>query len=176
MLEKLIDDVLVKEGGFVDHPNDRGGPTNYGITIHTLSAYLGKPVTRQDVYDLDKNLAREIYKANYYKAPQLDRLPEAIQPQLFDMCVNHGSRNAIRMMQRVIKQAEISDISVDGANGPQTFSAAQTAQARMGLYFNNAIVDERINFYNAIVARNSSQQVFLRGWIRRAKSFYLEAA
>ena len=31
-IEQMIDEVLSKEGGFVNHPADKGGATKYGIT------------------------------------------------------------------------------------------------------------------------------------------------
>jgi lysozyme family protein len=48
-IRRLINDVLAKEGGYVDHPADKGGPTNFGITQATLSRYLERVVTPDEV-------------------------------------------------------------------------------------------------------------------------------
>lgn len=170
-IEVLLEDVLIKEGGYVNHPNDRGGPTNYGITQKTLSNYYGREATVDEVKNLELETAREIYETNYYRAPRIDTFPEEIQPLAFDMAVNHGPRRSIRITQQVVNLAGFGPIDEDGAMGPQTRKQCFEAQEAMGNYFNNAIVDQRISYYHAIVANNSSQQVFLRGWLSRAESF-----
>ncbi len=60
-IEGLIQAVMRKEGGFVDHPADRGGATNLGITQATLSVYLGRKATLTDITTLKPEVAREIY-------------------------------------------------------------------------------------------------------------------
>jgi lysozyme family protein len=56
-IDAMFDDVLRREGGFVDHPADRGGPTKYGITQRTLGHYLGRAVDRAEVEALGRPLA-----------------------------------------------------------------------------------------------------------------------
>ncbi|MEO1043786.1 MAG: glycosyl hydrolase 108 family protein [Pseudomonadota bacterium] len=170
-VDGMIDAILEREGGFVDHPNDRGGPTNFGITQATLSGYLGKPVTRQKVKDLNVDLARDIYETQYYLAPRINNLPEPIQPFVFDCSINHGPRRAIRFVQSVCNDAGFGPLIVDGVIGPATRLAANSALAKMGDWFLAALVEERRNFYDAIVRNDPSQEVFLRGWMRRADEF-----
>lgn len=170
-VDELIDDILRREGGFVDHPSDRGGPTKFGVTQKTLSAWLGRPVSVDEVRNMEESTAREIYERDYYTGPRIDTLPEEIRPLVFDCAVNHGPRQAIKFVQRVINLAGFGPVAVDGALGPKTREAARTAQAEMGCLFNNAILEERRNFYRMIVARDQSQEVFLAGWMNRAKEF-----
>lgn len=59
-VDKMIDDIIRREGEYVDHPNDRGGPTKYGITQKTLSQYLGYAAVKSDVQNLDIEVARAI--------------------------------------------------------------------------------------------------------------------
>ena len=174
-IDDLLDDVLAREGGYTHHPADRGGPTKFGITQGTLSAWFGRESSVEEVRSLDEETAREIYERDYYRAPRIDTLPEAIRPQVFDCAVNHGPRQAIRFMQRVLNLAGFGPVDVDGGLGPQTRSAADRAQAEMGPLFNNAIMHERRNFYRTIVARDSKQDVFLAGWLKRAGEFEMRA-
>ena len=69
--------ILASEGGYVDHPSDPGGATNMGITHRTLAAWRGKPVTKQDVRNLTRVEALEIYKAQYWRTSGADRMPAA---------------------------------------------------------------------------------------------------
>ncbi len=171
-VDAMIDDILRREGGFVDHPADRGGPTKYGITLKTLSQYVGHAVLRKDVEKLSEDVAREIYYRNYYVAPRIDKLPEPIQPFIFDCAVNHGPRTAIRFIQSVCNEAGYQPrLSEDGAMGPNTKRAADWAQAKMGEWFLKALLEERRNFYRVIVASSPSQEVFLKGWMNRVNEF-----
>lgn len=174
-IDQLIQDVLRREGGFVNHPADRGGPTNYGITQKTLSLYMGRAAMIADVEDLSPDLAAEIYRQNYFFKPAINTLPEAIQPFIFDSAVNHGPRRAIKFVQYVVNDAGYSPrLDDDGAMGPNTRRGAEWAQDTMGDVFQLALFEERKNFYRIIVANNPSQEVFFKGWINRVKEFEKE--
>lgn len=174
-VKKMIDDILRREGGFVDHPADRGGATKYGITQKTLSKYIGRDALRSEVEGLSEEVARDIYERNYYVGPRIDRLPEMIQPFVFDCAVNHGPRRAIKFVQSVCNQAGCTPpLSVDGAMGPNTRKGAEWAVREMGDVFLKALLEERRNFYRLIVERRPSQQVFLAGWMNRVDEFEME--
>lgn len=171
-VDEMIADIVRREGGFVDHPNDRGGPTKYGITQKTLSNYVGYAVTTEEVKNLQLEVAEEIYKRLYYYGPGINTLVSEIQPFLFDSAVNHGPRTAIKFAQRVCNQAGYRPaLSVDGAVGPNTRKGAIWAHAELGALFLTALLEERRNFYHLIVAARPSQKVFLNGWINRITEF-----
>lgn len=170
-IEEMISDILRREGGYVDHPADRGGPTKYGVTLATYGRWLGRAATSADVQAMTEDEAREIYARDYYHAPRLGLLPEDIQPLAFDCAINHGPRNAIKLVQRTLNKAGFGPCDVDGACGPDTAHRARAALSAMGGLFVNAIVHERVALYEAIVARDPSQAVFLRGWRVRAFEF-----
>lgn len=168
-----IGEVLRNEGGYVNHPNDRGGPTNFGITQKTLREWLHRPARIEDVRKLTEAEAREIYEKRYLTDPRIHTLPNPPMTLILDMRINHGPRKAIRIMQRVINLAGFGPVDQDGILGPQTRDRAIAAQQTMGPYFQNAIVDERIKFFQRIAANDPRQQVFLKGWLRRAERFRL---
>ena len=116
-VEQMIDDVIRREGGYVDHPQDRGGPTKFGITQATLSRHLGRPASFEEVHRLERTVAAQIYRRDYYGLPQLDTLPDRIQPFMFDAAVNHGPGRAIRFVQQVCTDAGFGPLAVDGACG-----------------------------------------------------------
>jgi lysozyme family protein len=168
-----IGEVLLHEGGWVDHPNDRGGATNRGITLKTYREWLGRSASKDELRQLTEAEAREIYEKRYLTDPRIHTLPNPPMTLILDMRINHGPRKAIRIMQRVINLAGFGPVDQDGILGPQTRDRAIAAQQTMGPYFQNAIVDERIKFFQRIAANNPSQQVFLKGWLRRCESFRL---
>ncbi len=169
-VDVMIDAILKHEGGYVDHPADRGGPTNFGITQRTLSAWLKRQASKEDVRHLKVETARAIYRRNYFEAPRINRLPAALQPQLFDMAVHHGPGGAIKMLQELLTELGYP-CKVDGGIGPQTASQAEKAWADLGQQLCNALCDKRARFCESLCEADASQAVFLAGWLNRVASF-----
>ena len=169
-VDDMIEAILGREGGFVNDPADRGGPTNFGVTRSTLAKWRGQAVSADDVRAMPKDEAREIYRKNYFLLPKLNRLPLIIQPLLFDMSINHGPGGGIRLLQETLN-AQNFPCSVDGGIGDQTVNCAGQAVAAQGTALINKIVDQRVAFYHQIVANDATQQRFINGWLKRAKEF-----
>jgi len=74
----MIDDVIRREGGIVDHSVDRGGLTNFGIIQRTLTRHLGRKTNKHDARKLSRELAAEIYRRDYDLEPRLDTLPDGL--------------------------------------------------------------------------------------------------
>ncbi len=170
-IDAMVNQILAHEGGFVNDPDDLGGATNYGVTQKSYSGWLGRPASIYEVRAMRIDTAKEIYLSNYYYSPRINGFPDEVQPQIFDCSINHGARRAIKFVQTVCNLAGFGPIVVDGVNGPNTMKTAKMAYEAMGVYFNNAIADERIDFYHRIVASNASQQKFLKGWLARANTY-----
>ena len=123
---KIIDSVLAAEGGFQDDPDDTGNfwrgeliGTNFGITPQAYAAYYGKAPTKQDMEQLTKQQAAEIYREEYVKAPGYESLPAELAPHVVDMGVNSGPPRATKLLQRVVGVEE------DGSLGPITLAAVK---------------------------------------------------
>lgn len=181
-LDQLAADIVRREGGFVDHPNDPGGATRYGVTLHTLRR-LGLDldadgsIDAHDVRRLSVDDAIQIFKDQYFHRPGLWRLPEPLHPTLFDMQVNAGS-NAGRLLQRVLNDSGFGPVTVDGVIGPATAAAAHRASDAMGPLLIDAYGIARRDYYYAIADRRPKLRAFARrrdggkgGWIRRAEEF-----
>lgn len=151
--------VLEREGGYVDHPNDRGGPTNKGITTAVYDAHRrarGQPT--RSVRDITDAEVAEIYMARYWVPAKCGALPWPAALAHFDCAVNSGVRQAAILLQRAVGVTE------DGLIGPATLAAVQRAgRARLLA----KLWVGRLDFYQRIVAGNPSQRVFLRGWENR---------
>lgn len=158
-LDQLIDDVLEKEGGFVNDPDDRGGATHYGITAQVYLNWLVRHMTEAD--------AREIYRQEYLVGPGIHDLPEGIRPVVFDSLVNHGT-NKKGQWRGIVWLQEAIRVRKDGIIGPKTLAAAYASNVKTVV---NDICGIRLEFYRSIARNDSSQIKFLNGWIKRAESF-----
>jgi len=168
-------EIVKREGGFSNDPADPGGPTNHGVTLATLQQ-IHPGATISTLRHLTKEGAAEIFMAHYYFAPRIDKLPEQIQANVFDMMVNSGS-NAIRILQNTINKFG-QKIVVDGVSGPKTEAAAGHVQNMAGSYFNDAYAIARRNYYFSLAERKPAMRKFAMtrargkgGWIKRAESF-----
>jgi len=160
------------EGDFVDHPADRGGPTNYGITAATYAAWLGRPVITAEVRSMPRAHAVAIYRQRYWRTAGIDRLPESLWPVVFDISVNMGPVVAIKFLQRAVAVSLAVRLADDGQLGPNTLEMLATALDKVGTTtLVNAICDQRARRYDEIIDRDPSQKVFRKGWLRRCEAF-----
>jgi hypothetical protein len=149
-----LDVVLQQEGGFSDHPDDPGGATKFGITLRTLADFREKPVTKEEVQALDRDEAKEIYRANYWNPMRCNELPRGVDLIAFDFGVNAGPRTAIKALQRA---AGVTD---DGSIGPITLAAIR---AHLPANLVNRMSEERMKHYRALVTFDT----FGAGWTNR---------
>lgn len=176
-IDQEIDNLIAREGGYVNDQDDNGGPTKYGITQKTLENWLARTVTLEDVQNLSKKTAREIYYSWYYIKPGINELPAELQALMIDMAAHHGRRNAIKILQRALYDRSYlpSEKAIDGKIGPQTTLASRTAQGDMGRRLLKIIIARRVIFCENIVKRDPTQRKKLADWVARAESFLPEA-
>lgn len=177
----IAEEIIAREGGYVNDPDDPGGATNYGVTIHTMRR-LGLDltgdgvVTAADVRQLSRAQAIDIFIEHYFKKPGIAGLPEVLQPSVFDMYVNAGG-NAVKILQRLLREMG-HDVSVDGSIGPQTRKAAHDAYNRAPGHLADAYAIARRNYYFRLADRRPASRKFAKtrggtkgGWIKRAEEF-----
>jgi lysozyme family protein len=180
-VREIAEEIVVREGGFVNDPDDPGGATNFGVTIHTLRR-LGLDTDRdgdidtRDVRALSRAQAVDIFIEHYYRRPGIDRLPEPLRASVFDMQVNAGN-NAVRILQRLLREMG-QTVEVDGVIGPQTVAAAQAAARAAPEHIADAYGIARRNYYLRLADARPGLRKFARtaaggkgGWIRRAEEF-----
>lgn len=158
--DALIGPLLQREGGYVDHKDDRGGATNYGITQRVYSDWSG--ISGRDVRAMQKGEAVKIYFDLYWKPAKCEQLPEQIREIHFDSAVNHGVGRAVKLLQSAL------GVTVDGVIGGKTIGAADAMDYAL---LKARYTVERYKFYGGIVARDKSQLVFIVGWMNRMLEF-----
>ena len=174
-------EIVAREGGFVNDPDDPGGATKHGVTLATLKR-LGIDLTgdgRTDLADvkaLSRDRAVQIFVEHYFTRPRLADLPEALQPSTFDMYVNAGA-NAVSILQRLLNDMG-ADLEVDGALGPRTIAAAHQAAATNADLLADAYGIARRTYYYRLADNRPARRKLVRtpdpgksGWIRRAEEF-----
>jgi len=146
--------ILRHEGGYVDHPRDPGGATNKGVTIGTLSDWLGRPATKAEVKALKVKDVAPIYKANYWDVIRGDDLPMGVNLVTFDASVNSGPARGARWLQRAV------GTKADGAVGDITVAATRKADPKVTV---KRSTDDRLGFLQGL----RTWSTFGRGWGRR---------
>lgn len=142
--------LLGHEGGYVDHPSDPGGATNWGVTqaVARANGYTGH------MRDFPVDMAKAIYWRQYWVPIKADDLPPAIRYAVFDAAVNSGAKQAVKWLQRAI------GVNDDGVVGPQTMTFARAANPDFVL---RRMLGERLQFMTDL----KTWQAFGRGWARR---------
>lgn len=172
---KLIDQVLGHEGGYVNHPDDKGGETNWGVTVATArrAGYTG------DMKAMTRAQAVEIYMWLFWRRrfDQLTFMPRLAYACL-DFGVNSGNGRPAEALQRALNVLNLGgkrwqDLLVDGAIGGKTISALSMCKASFPdaedlLCF--AVNSLRVAFIINLAERSPSQEVFMLGWLRRYKA------
>lgn len=180
-VRQIAQQIVDREGGYVNDPDDPGGATKYGVTIHTMRR-LGLDldgdgsITPADVRALTRIQAVDIFLEHYFTRPLIAELPQPLQASVFDMYVNAGV-NAVKILQQLLVDMGYS-VSVDGALGPQSLAAVRAAFQGAPEEMVNAYGIARRNYYFRLADRRIASRKFARtraggkgGWIKRAEEF-----
>src|SRR5690242_18712533 len=100
--DEALKRVLAHEGGYTNHPDDPGGPTNWGITIWDARKYWKRDADADDVRAMPLEVAKRIYKSKYWDAMRCDELPSGIDYAVFDFGVNSGPTRALKVLEDII--------------------------------------------------------------------------
>lgn len=152
--EICIPRTLVYEGGYVNHPQDPGGPTNKGITLATFRRYIKRDGTIEDLKALTVEQAVIVYKHQYWDKACCGMMPPGVDFAVFDFGVNSGVSRGVRAVQWAV------GVRQDGIAGPKTIAAVRAADAASVV---NAVCDHRMAF----LRRLRTWGTFGRGWTAR---------
>jgi lysozyme family protein len=172
--EQLIDELIDREGGYVDHPDDRGGPTRYGITLAVARAhgYAG-PMSM-----LPRDEAAAIYRRLFWLRPRFNAVAERsarIAAELFDTGVNMGPAVATTFLQRTLTAlnrngSDFADITPDGRIGPRTLKALDAffhvrGKERGETVLMRALEALQGERYLRLAEKRPANESFLYGWL-----------
>lgn len=161
--KKLIPTILEFEGGYVNHPLDKGGCTNSGVTISAYRYAFGKSKTCDDLKRMKQEEWEYIFKTNYWDRCKGDEINnQAIANLIVDWTWGSGAYG-IKYAQQVL------GVGADGIVGKKTLAAINTHKNQKLLF--EKLWARRKKHFEDIVKRNPSQKVFLKGWLRRLNAF-----
>ena len=173
-VDGLIDELIEREGGFVDHPADRGGPTCFGITEAVARAHgYGGAMAR-----LPREQAAAIYRRLYWQRPQFDRVAERtprVAAELFDTGANMGPAVAATFLQRALTALnrgaqDYPDLVPDGRVGPSTLAALDAFLDVRGRASGETVLLRAIEAlqgerYLRLAEKRPANEAFLYGWL-----------
>lgn len=176
--EEALGTILKHEGGFVDHPADPGGATNYGVSLRYLRS-LGDvvgdfdddgDVDAEDIRKMSEEDARGIYRQRWWDRYKYGLITDQrLATKVFDMAVNMGARQAHRLLQRALNSLRVRTggpaLLVDGDLGPKTLATANAAPANL---LHGELQKRQAEFYGSLVRARPSRAAFLKGWLNRA--------
>lgn len=152
--DEAFEKLIGHEGGYVDHPRDPGGATNYGISQRS---YPG-----EDIRGMTLARAKQIYLRDFWGPAGCDAVPAGVKFSLFDMAVNSGVRPAVRCLQKAV------GVNDDGILGPVTLQAVSSMNASKFIARFNG---HRLQFMSSL----STWPSFGRGWANRIAQNLMEA-
>lgn len=163
--QKLIPFILKWEGGFANHPLDKGGPTNKGITFNTFRAFYPGAMV-EDLKEMTDDQWFNIFVSGYWDLWRADELKnQSIANIVVDWAWASGPITSIKQVQRIL------GVKADGIVGPTTLRAINNTN-QQELF--NDIKAARSRFIESIIARDPSQAVFRKGWQNRINDIHFE--
>ncbi|GAA4152133.1 hypothetical protein GCM10022217_06670 [Chryseobacterium ginsenosidimutans] len=169
--KKVAPIILKHEGGFVDHPDDKGGATNKGITFATWKKYAKEDVNVEPTLDNLKTITDEqattIYRKRYWEPKGFCKVEdERVGLMVYDWTITSGG--AGKQVQKLLKDEFEQDIKDDGTIGSKTIEAINNAHDQDKLL--TRLAEIRKQYYTDLTftkGKKNSQDVFLKGWLNR---------
>jgi len=171
--DTAIKKVLKHEGGYVDHKNDGGMATKYGISLRfirqsntDLDLDGDGDIDADDIKKLTVEKAEEIYREKFWNPYNYDIIKDPdVATKIFDITVNAGPRQSHKLVQRACNRKN-SELDVDGLLGTQSLRSIN----QIGKELLPEICKVQADFYKSLVEKKPELEVFLKGWLRRAEA------
>ena len=171
--DTAIKKVLKHEGGYIDHKNDPGGATKYGISLRFIRQSNTEldldgdgDIDADDIKEMTEDKAKEIYKDKFWNPYNYDIITDPdVATKIFDITVNAGPRQSHKLVQRACNTRH-KDLDVDGLLGTQSLRAIN----QIGKDLLPEICKVQADFYKSLVEKKPELKVFLKGWLRRAEA------
>ncbi len=163
-LNEALKYCLLNEGGFADKKADRGGPTNFGITLEMFAKYKGRMVSIEELKFIGQADVNNFYEQFFWTPLKLSGLPQVIATALLDTAINQGQSAAVKLAQEAL------GLLADGIMGPDTLRDLDVVSEKDFIIDYLGLIQ---NKYVAICKNASNQIIFLEGWLQRSRRLLL---
>ena len=173
-IDGMINELIEREGGYVNHPADKGGPTCFGITeaVARAHGFAGA------MAELPREEAAAIYRRLYWLRPRFDQVAERaprVAAELFDTGVNMGPAVAATFLQRALTALnrgarDYADLVPDGRVGSATLAALDGFLDARGRYGGETVLLRAVEAlqgerYLRLAEKRPANEAFLYGWL-----------
>jgi lysozyme family protein len=180
--ERSIGIILKHEGGLVDHPNDPGGITNFGVSMKFVLAELQKDgdadgfidgdfdhdgdIDPDDIRKMTVQQAMGVYRRCWWDKFHYELFKDQdIATKVTDMSINMGNVRAHKLVQAAANKIWSPSLLVDGVIGSRSFNVLNELHPGKLIA---EICREQAGFYNRLSDQKPQMKVFLKGWLKRA--------
>lgn len=176
--DTAVEYVLAREGGLSENPKDKGGITNYGISLRFLQNLpvarlkrysIFEPVNEDTIRNLTIDQAKFIYRGEFWENKKFAAIDcQDVCNYFFDMSVHMGIHQATKLVQRSLCALNFDEdyVKEDGIFGDRTLCAIN--EAYMSHLLLHILVGVRASYYCARVEIEPNQRDNLNGWLSRA--------
>ena len=133
--------------------SDAGGETKYGISKKSFPQY--------DIKNLSIEDAKDIYRRHFWDTSKSEKIKAELRLDYFDMCVNMGQGNAVKILQKTVNNSPGEKISVDGRIGPMTIEASNRVSVKRLRSF-------RVLYYAKLIMKKPTLEKYWYGWFKRS--------
>ena len=159
-IDEALESILDIEAGFQNQEKDKGNylngqliGTNRGITPAAYKEYYGKDPSIEDMKNLTKEQALDVYKTNYVNKPKFDQISDPnLQAAVVDFGINSGPEQATKVLQKLV------GVEADGKLGPNTLQAINNYQGDLLQDYLN----QRRDFIKSL-----NNETYEKGWLNR---------
>jgi typhoid toxin secretion A len=176
-ITQIIDEIIAREGGYVDHLDDQGGPTNFGISLRLYVKYHPN-ANRASIAKITRAEAFSIYYQEFYKLTNIYKLTpisEAIATEVLDSAVNFGPTSAIHFLQRALnvfnmQQQVYPDVAVTNTITEPTIRGLSAFMNKRGAEGEQVLLKalnalQAVKYIELAESKQKSES-FVYGWIR----------
>jgi len=160
--QKAFEQMLASEGGYVHHPSDPGGRTNFGVTQRVWEEWVGRESNEKEMRSLTPEMVEPLYKRKFWDAVRGNELPAGISYLIFDFAVNAGVGRSIKTLQSAI------GVTPDGGFGPMTMAAVQAIDP---VELIEKFSQGKEDFYRSL----NTFETFGKGWLNRVAAVKVKA-
>ena len=154
--QKILNErTKANEGGYVNHPHDRGGPTKYGISTRWYP--------NEDIKNLTRERANAIFYRDYWIKTKIYQLPDEFAGIVFDDGIVQGPPTAIRNIQKAL------GVKDDGKIGPNTLRALKNTNYKI---LRKKFIENIHHIEDMYQKGDPSQKVFEKGHRARYNRYY----